>query len=255
MLIKRAGIAVGKRLIDLQLQYSVTKHIAVVEYPKSGGTWLCSLLSDLYGLRFAHQTVIPPVLPSVVHTHKSPPFKNGTNVVYLCRDGRDVMVSYYFHRINGFGGPYNSQLMKWKKKVFGADADLNDVQRYLPRFISEELTNPSFGLLSWPQHVDRWKNHASTCFIRYEDLLSNPVRELECANESLPCDPKMTFSSAVENNTLAKMRQRAPSASKSFFRSGTAGGWVNYFTPEAIEIFNFYCEETMKSLQYPLSKN
>src|SRR5690606_40098722 len=90
----------GTRLID-HLWGERIRFWHVVEYPKSGGTWLSRMLSELLGVPFAQHSLSPLAMECLLHNH----FLYKSNIkrnFYLYRDGRDVMTSLYFHRMRSF---------------------------------------------------------------------------------------------------------------------------------------------------------
>src|SRR5579862_9101604 len=96
------------------------KDIFVVAYPKSGVTWMQYLLAGLiFGIdaRHAHDSLVQDLVPDVhqrtfYRRHMTPTFfkthhlpqPEYRRVIYLVRDGRDVMVSY-FHFLAATGQP------------------------------------------------------------------------------------------------------------------------------------------------------
>ena len=110
----------------------------VVEYPKSGGTWLGKMCGSAFDVPFPQHPVFPVGMEAVIHTHTSydPKLKR---VIYLVRDGRDVMLSFYFHRARTLQTKYRVQSEKWVKRVYGSLVDMDDVAANLYRFIEYEM--------------------------------------------------------------------------------------------------------------------
>ena len=65
------------------------------EYPKSGGSWISNIFSELLGVPFPRNR-LPVLKSSILHCHKMQSW-NLKNVFIVWRDGRDVLVSLYFH--------------------------------------------------------------------------------------------------------------------------------------------------------------
>jgi len=144
--------------------------VFIVAYPKSGNTWSQNLMAGLaYGVlpQFAPDTLIQDLVPDVYRTsykrYGTPtlfkshelPLPQYKRVVYLLRDGRDVMVSYYHHLV----------ALGDNKGDF-----LHTVQ-------SGEGLFPC----KWHQHVEAWLSNpygAKMITVTYENLLANPVTEL-----------------------------------------------------------------------------
>jgi hypothetical protein len=143
--------------------------VFVCSYPRSGVTWFQNLLAGVvFGVdpEFAHDSLIQDLVADVHYkTHykrygptayfKSHvlPEKRYGRVIYLLRDGRDVMVSYY-HFLTALQGPID-----FRKLVQGV----------------------GLSPCHWHEHVERWlanPHGAEMIVIRYEDLQAAPPREL-----------------------------------------------------------------------------
>lgn len=147
----------------------------LVEFPKSGVTWLSFLIANInlrLNGRQDHVTWwnIHDFVPNI-HASRdlSPPLSRPggrfikshceynpqyCKVIYLVRDPRDVMVSYYD--------------MMTKLQSFSGSMD-------------EFLESDKYGPSSWIRHVDSWIKRQTPCiqFIRYEDLKVRPFEVLE----------------------------------------------------------------------------
>lgn len=121
----------------------------VVGYPKSGGTWLCGLLSAASGLPFAQLSRLPVVAPAVVQGHWRYSERFG-GVAYIVRDGRDVMVSFYYHCRMQYHDRPSPTLRAWIRSLYGPRPDFSDTRANLPRFIEEMMRRPLGSKLSWP---------------------------------------------------------------------------------------------------------
>ena len=148
--------------------------IFVVGYPKSGNTWfqnlvagvvygvdprwapsvlVYDLVSDLSGAKYYRRYATPMFFKS-----HALPCQEYRRVIYLLRDGRDAMVSYRHYREAMDGMAYD-----------------------FLKFVSPET---ELYPCHWAEHVDAWMPNpcrAQMLMIKYEDLLSEPVRELERA--------------------------------------------------------------------------
>ena len=64
----RIYIRALSKLTDALFPYG--KKIIVNEYPKSGGTWLCSSISAASGYVFRESAFLPSLSSCVLHTHR-----------------------------------------------------------------------------------------------------------------------------------------------------------------------------------------
>ena len=149
----------------------------IVSFPKSGTTWLNFLLTnvnlkmsgkDQQVTFFNHDDFIPDIeqvrcikeniLPfpghRIIksHTEFNPLYQK---IIYLVRDPRDVMVSYY-----------------WFLKKLGA----------FQEDISQLIRSQTYGIAAWCRHVQGWVEKTSVQnkidFIRYEDMKLVPLKVL-----------------------------------------------------------------------------
>lgn len=215
--------------------------VVIVSYPKSGSTWLRFMIACLiessskadggeadFGQMNQHVPEISEkaveagvnydLLPSprVMRTHtayiKGPP-----KVLYLVRDGRDVLVSYYHHyrKYRDFKGTFSDYLQRGVRRV------------------------------EWSTHVDDWVfkrdlDH-NFCLIRYEDMLEDPTRELTkvVAFTGLKVTPEQ-IAQAVEFSAFDNMRRiedtkgipyyEQKNPQMRFIRQGRSGGWKEAFS-------------------------
>jgi hypothetical protein len=103
------------------------------------------------------QITRPRILKS--HEYFDPRYKK---VIYIVRDPRDVIISYYHYHIK-------------MNKI----QDDYSIEKFASKFINGQLDN--FG--TWAENVGSWlgarKNSHDFLLLRYEDMLENPRDELE----------------------------------------------------------------------------
>jgi hypothetical protein len=144
--------------------------VFLVAYPKSGITWLQAMVAGaIYGLdpERAPDTLVQDLVPDVHYKpfykrYRTPMFfkthhlprPEYRRVVYLLRDGRDVMVSYWHHL----------KVLERREVDFAA-------------MIAGEGLFPC----KWREHVEAWMENphgAELLVIRYEDMKADAVKEL-----------------------------------------------------------------------------
>jgi hypothetical protein len=231
----------------------------ISEYPKSGGTWLGKMIASYLDIPLPQHSKLPVAMKAVLHNHwrYSPRLRR---VFYLYRDGRDIMVSFYFHRMRAIQqdvlSPYQERMRKRYARAFGDGFEPQDTPKNLPAFIELEMTKPRSSRISWPEHIRQWslphKDHVA--YLSYEELLSDPHETLSRALSTFldtPLDHQL-LDEIIERYSFARMTKRKPGQEdrSSFIRKGVAGDWANHFTREAAEVFHRHAGETLIQLGY-----
>ncbi len=227
--------------------------IFVVGYPKSGNTWFQNLVSGvIYGAdpEYAPDTLVQELVPDVhykryykrfrtpmffkSHHLPSPEYKH---VIYLLRDGRDVMVSYFHHLT----------VLKGEKIDF------------------LKLVQDGDGLFpcKWHEHVEAWLSNpynARMIIIKYEDLKKNPIVELQrfCAFVGKERDNPFLELTA-KKASFEKMRQKEVSdgwdnpkwpKDNFFIRRGQVGSYRDEMPLDVLEAFNHDADDTLHKCGY-----
>jgi len=156
---------------------SSAEDVWLVEFPKSGVTWLSFLLANVNNKMndFNCEVNFFNIHHFIPDIHLSQHLKEHTGfpgfrfikshselnpyyyrVIYIVRDPRSVMVSYY-------------------KFLVG----LNSYRGNLSEFIRDE----TFGIKAWNRHLDMWINKSNIGirinFLKYEDLLDDTEAQLK----------------------------------------------------------------------------
>jgi hypothetical protein len=178
--------------------------IFIVEYPKSGITWLSFILGnielelenidevityynyhkyiiDIHRTRSA--SINRKLRRTFIKSHStSNPFYHF--VIYLIRNPFDVMVSFYNYRLD-----------------LGDDMDFQTFVRH-----------PELGIQAWVEHVDGWQNKQADDqkihYLRYEDLLKNSEESIRNIYDNLGVNvDQKIIRNAIEKSSLQNMRQ------------------------------------------------
>jgi len=224
----------------------------VVSYPKSGNTWVRFLLTHLLsgGAPLSWEGIdqhVPDIHQGreridrmsgkrFIKSHK-PLFEEYPNSIYLCRDGRDVMVSYY-HFLKGYG---------------------------------EDVGSFSEFLQDYPKWPGTWSNHViqalqarnrdpeRVLIVRFEDLKNDPEHELARMADYAGIEATdYELSQAVEachiSNLKALEENDRPStrkeATNKFFRSGKTKQWKSVFSENDLKYFYSKSGEALSRLGY-----
>lgn len=179
----------------------------IVEFPKSGVTWLTFLVAnvnaqlngDSRAVTFFNVNDFVPDVQSVRHVHSAraplpgyrcfkshaPRLAPYRKVVYLVRDPRHVMVSYWTF-LRGLG---------WWQGTLG-----------------QLVASRKYGIRAWTDHVGGWLRGvdaaASFALLRYEDLMANTAGELMrlYALLGISVTPEIV-AAAIERSSLDRMRE------------------------------------------------
>lgn len=236
--------------------------IVVTEYPKSGGTWLVSLLGDALELpkRDIYVSDAHPFIRGdrgSFNLRKHPWFLDGLNLtdacvikshefpnsalinfpacfLHLVRDGRDVIVSKFF---------YESDFCVLNGIYEKFDISFDD---YVPRVAVE-----------WRNYVTAWLAIEVPVY-KYEDLLQDPRGVLNRILTKLGHTiPDSRLDAVVQANTKDKLRQAltATAQHNTFVRKGIAGDWQNYFNAAHARAFKELAGDLLVRLGYERDQN
>lgn len=235
-------------------------HYFVLEFPKSGGTWLAEMIADYLGIPRPDRAIFPVLGRAVIHGHW-PYTPRLHRVFYLVRDVRDVAISGYFRWLWEVRHPPYPQTVPYYKRrmpvLFRPDAD--DIRACLPQFIHELAAAPPGSRLGWSQHVLAWRNAPQVASLRYEDLLRDPFRELEKAlqhHTGAPID-RCRLEEAVAMNSFERRTGRRPGQADatSFLRKGVAGDWRNHTSRAAGAVFEEHFGDVLRLVGYETKRN
>lgn len=234
----------------------------VSEYPKSGGTWLAQMVADYLQIPFPRYSVFPIGCEAVVLNHWRYDHRL-RRVIYLYRDGRDVMTSLFFHRLRIAREPSHPASRRIRSDlaaVFGPDFEDRDTGTLLARFIDQEFRNPRLGSrVNWSTHVSEWgaaEARAHIAYASYENLLTDTQGELarligDITTGTAAPDAERV-EAAVERFSMKAQTGRKPGEedARHHVRKGIAGDWKNHFTRECAEIFNHHAGDALVALGY-----
>lgn len=226
--------------------------LVITEYPKSGGTWVVSMLGDALNVPkrdiyvrdgfkafdisrhpwYVGVSQLDFPEACVIKSHElpqSPEINFPARFAHLVRDGRDVVVSKFFFDTefsvaNGIQSSFES-----------------DFEAYLCRVATE-----------WRDYVTQWRE-ALPVYHRYEDFLTNPKAALQrLAMELGVAVLEAACQDAVAANTPAKMRQALDQTFKhnTFVRKGVSGDWRNHFGPKDKANFKEIAGQLLVDLGY-----
>lgn len=226
----------------------------MVGFPKSGHTWMQYLLAGLvYGVnvRFAPDSLIQDLIPdrgfrksyrrygtpTVFKSHDlpGPDFRR---VIYLVRDGRDAVVSYWHF------------LRATSRSEVSYQTVLDGRGGRMP---------------TWEQHVEAWLANpfgAELMVLKYEDLHAEPARSLARVGEFLQIErPPEIIQAAIANAAFETMQKKEERegwdntrwpAQERFVRRGVVGSYQDEMPPPVLHAFLQQAAGTLEKLGYPL---
>jgi len=237
----------------------------LVSFPRSGNTWtrflVCNLINPDDPVNFAQlESRIPEIYdvtdralrafprPRIIKSHESfdPRYKK---VIYIVRDPRDVLLSYYEFQL--------------KRRVITEECGLED---FVPRFMESEF-EPKTG--SWRDHVLSWTatrgGQKNFLLLRYEDMLANTQQESTKIASFLGFDSSpdriaqaVDLSSADRMRTLEKEQSgqwketKNTRQDKPFVRKAASGGWKSALPEHCVAQIETAWGDVMRSVGYEL---
>ena len=226
--------------------------VVITEYPKSGGSWVVSMLGDTLGICkrdiyvkdgydlfdiwqhpwYEGANDLGLTKSCVIKSHEFPKsslIAFPAHFVHLVRDGRDLVISKYFYE------KYFCVANGIYEKFEVAFDD------YLKAIASE-----------WKEYITVWLEHIQY-FYRYEDFLRDPFSMIQKLLMSLNIsflEEKIRY--AVQNNTKRKFKKSLDKVFQynTFVRKGTRGDWRHHFGDEHIRAFKEIAGDMLILLGY-----
>jgi len=228
------GLA-DERAYRLALKHVYSDDTFLVSFPKSGNTWLRFLLAyALSSKEKINMRNIDEIIPDIYSAGKladhisrprylkshDPFFAYYPKCVYLVRDYRDVLVSYYYYHVAL--GEYKGDFTTYAESI--------------------DNLHP-FG--KWTDHVSgalrfAQENPGRVLVVRYEDLVNETENTLEKILVFCSITPAMPMKEIIARSSFYELRNNEMEegsafrdiSQKNFFREGKIGGWKTVMTEE-----------------------
>ncbi len=266
--------------------------IIQVEYPRSGGTWVYKMVSyylnipnlplikSRTGGPMAGEEADPEMarregcdgrnsFPGqkefgfISQSHELPKnklFPPKYCSYYLVRDGRDVIVSYYFYEAQYLGKAnqniHNLKILKdllnrcagyiWpERRSYSRTIDLSKKERLFDQYVTIRAKE-------WKYHVESWIKLGKPYF-RFEDLLTDTDAVLRKILDHIGADiDEDLLAETIDLMSFKNCRKQEnrldPNAR--FYRKGIQGDWKNNFTDKQKEIFKNIAGTALIDLGY-----
>jgi Sulfotransferase domain len=257
------------------------KNIIVVGYPKSGNTWITRLTADLLGcpikgfwkepesyeIACEGQDRVSPLQCFKAHhsLHELDLDINSSEnkIIYVVRDPRDVALSgAHFFEFNRL-----PKVREALEKVPLGRALYNKIVYkivHYERCKIEQMTSAilhgnqdlSWCHIPWSKHYKSYVNRP-VLFVRYEDMLSDPLKECVKILNYLNQKRDLSFIEAViERQSFhqkkLEFRQKKEKDKVVFMRSGKSGEWRKKLSPSQKDKLQSYLLEDLKFLAYEI---
>ena len=225
----------------------------VVSYPRSGNTWLINCLvlllngvrgedspyqlnteahgSAADGFQFwceprqhATQAICLKSHDDMVRFRQHHP---PAPIVYIARDARDSLLSYYFFR-QAYPTLATEELSKTKIKGTEVLLSRGGVEPVFEAAGFAEFLRTEAPL--WLAHVNSAQADAATCYLTYEEFKADFTRTLERVAAHLQL-PQSKSCAEVEAVYYSGFKKIFSGSGRDFFRRGEVGDWKNWFTP------------------------
>lgn len=215
----------------------ICHNIVITEYPKSGGTWLSQMLSEALDVPYPRNR-LPMLSESIIHGCFLKVSKNNTPIV-LVRDGRDVMVSFYYHLMM-FNSLKSSQHVKKVRSTLNFN-DIYDIESNLPKFMELIFEKKIYPRFSWSEFIETWLSNDTVFTTSYENLQKDAANEVVKIIRYLSIERNIEeVEAAVHKYKFENVTNRDPGEEDvdSFVRKGIVGDWKNHFNKESKSVFN-----------------
>lgn len=211
--------------------------IALLSTPRSGNTWLRSLLADVYEIPqlAIHNpadedwATLPDECVIQIHWHRTPAFlrlleEAGFRVITLLRHPLSVLLS-----ILQFC-PYEPATQRWLEGEGGNERPIYGAMPGSAAFAEYAVGPRAAALLSISV---QWRTAPGACQVRYEDMVADPTGELERIGQAIGCSPRRPAAEATSLATMAGLRNRH--RADHHFWQGRPDLWKMFLTARAAE--------------------
>ncbi|XP_029417638.1 estrogen sulfotransferase, testis isoform-like isoform X2 [Nannospalax galili] len=203
--------------------------LLIVTYPKSG----VRQLKEMESPRIVKTHLPSKLLPASF-------WEKNCKMIYLCRNAKDVAVSYYYFFL---------MIPSYPKP--------GSFSEFVEKFMQGQVP---YG--SWYDHVKSWwekSKNPRVLFIFYEDMIEDIRKEVIKLIEFLERKPSEELVNKIIQHTSFQEMKNNPSTNyttlpeeimshkvSSFMRKGITGDWKNHFTVALNEKFDMHYEQQMK---------
>jgi len=236
--------------------------VFLISYPRSGSTWLRVMLAEIiFGKSGDSLKDLPYYMPEislkqresevvrcpfhVIKSHelfRSKNWKNKENrrIIYLIRDPRDIVISYF--------------------RFQAARSNADNFDQFVLDFSAGRIWP-----YRWAGHVDGWTGKGIEAYnldilvVRYEDFIIDTYSNLCKVTDflGLAVEPQIIHE-AISNSRIGRMKEKEKLGmwensnfqENSFIGAAYSGQWKNGLSDIQIHMINQSCEDQMKRFGY-----
>ena len=225
--------------------------VVIGSYPRSGSTWITFMLADLFTGTEVDFSTVQRVAPGVGRHHESEvlPTLGGRllrtherwrseyrRAVYIVRDPRDVVVSYYEYR-------------RWLREFDGT------LDAFVRSFVRGRID--AYG--PWSGHVRSWCHRSDVTILRYEAVRIDAVGSILSVAKRLGIGSSREVERVVHRASFANAQEREHAARRTVFqhtgegrfvRAGRVGEWRERLSDDSRLRIESTFGETMHLMGY-----
>ncbi len=195
-----------------------------------------------------------------------------SKIVNIYRDGRDVILSWYFYQKDAAGGLSTGTEIRIKECTFSEFIRMPN-KYYMPiRGFEEKDKNR---VEYWRAHVNEWLAKEDAVHLKYETLYNDFEATIRNLASSLGMQERLfdkikrpEFVSAYSSDIFSRAKRKAKRTLRYLFnrndskrykvvfpahpRKGIIGDWKNYFNDSDLEFFMRFAKDVMIKLDYKI---
>lgn len=254
--------------------------VYVVSFPKCGRTWLKLMLTDLFKEQFPNASLPSDVsteklyrinnrIPRIVFTHDDDPhyklpeelsvdksFFKETKVIFLVRDPRDVIISWYFEYINRTPEAYKLEKGLLKSDtpsdfIYNNKGGLKTIVAFYNLWLKKSQTPLDFTIIKYEDLVNKTGETLSDLlnFFSISDLISKDSVKKSVKRNSFDNVQKREKVGAINvgNRKTDFGHDNVSNNSNLKARRGKIGGFVDYLDPDQVKLMDEYIKENLDS--------
>lgn len=209
-----------------------------------------------YSKKIIVDKVTPYINTSVHVINQIKRFFPDAKIIYIIRDGRDVLTSGVFHWFNKQQATADlNEFELRRKQLFIENADAK-MERF---FQDKEIIKWAKEWVQPIKTINTAKKNHKIKVIHFEELLENTEDVLsQCLSFISAKNTHKLLSKCIEAgnfNRMTKGREQGEAKHNEHIRKGIAGDWRNYFTYEDGKLFQEITDSTLVDFGYEENEN